>query len=170
MEKRYADFHRERTMFLKTIATMILLLSFPGLCFAAEFRDTHWSMSRDEVIASENGTPASETIAFGQRLIVYKVYAGVYAGEVTYMLLNDRLMAASMSFKNDRSLEMFNRISGELSRKHGKPEFQTATLIVWRLEDTEIALAHLPNNTCYAAYWEKGYFARINRLSWSGGQ
>jgi hypothetical protein len=38
----------------------------------------------------------------------------------------------------------------------------------WRLERTEVALTYLPNKTCYVAFWEKTYFARMNNLGPAG--
>ncbi len=127
-------------------------------------------MDREQVLASEKATVVSESIALGLRQIVCKIFVNGFTGSVTYMLENDKLISASVSFRNDRTMEMFNQMSKDLSNKHGKPAFQTGKLIVWRLPATEIALAHLPNNMCYVAYWEKGYFAQMNRMSWAGQQ
>ncbi len=65
-------------------------------------------------------------------------------------------------------MQLFNQFNQELLKQYGKPSFQTEKLVVWRLAKTEIALTHLPDNTCYVAYWEKAYFAKINQLAKSG--
>lgn len=43
------------------------------------------------------------------------------------------------------------------------PGRRGAMLVGWRLERSEIALTLLTKNTCYVAFWEKAYFARMNR-------
>lgn len=149
---------------MRTVATILFILSAFSAS-AVEFRNTTWQMSADQVIASEQGSTPSETRASGQVQLVYKTYMDGIAGAITYTLEDDRLVSASYSFKNDRALHVFTRMSKDLQNRHGKPAFQTAKLAVWRLEKTEIALTHLPDNTCYAAYWEKGYFAQMNQLS-----
>ena len=145
----------------RTIAAILFILS-TFACFALEFRNTSWQMTRENVIASELGRAISETNVEGQQQIVYRTHKNEFVGNITYMLEKNRLLSASYSFKNDKAMQVFNIMNKELANQYGKPYFQAGKLVVWRLEHTEIALTHLPDNTCYVAYWEKAYFALMN--------
>jgi hypothetical protein len=147
-----------------TVAAILFIFS-TSASFGMDFRNTSWQMSRGDVIASEIGRPISETNVANQQEIVYTIFINDVAGKITYLLKNDRLLSASYSFKNDQSMQVFNIMNKELINKYGKPNFQSGKLVVWRLEKTEIALTHLPDNTCYVAYWEKAYFAQTNQMS-----
>jgi hypothetical protein len=92
-----------------------------------------------------------------------------FPATITYLLENDKLLSASCTFKRDMDRKAFDRMKQDLIKQYGKPAFEKDNLVGWRPERTEIALAHLPDGTSYAAYWEKTYFARINNLGGSGG-
>ena len=87
-------------------------------------------MTRDDVVASELGRAVSETNFEGQQQIVYKTYINEFAGNITYMLENNRLLSASYSFKNDQAMQVFNLMNKELINKYGKPYFQSGKLVV----------------------------------------
>ncbi|MCX5841389.1 MAG: hypothetical protein NTY16_08060 [Deltaproteobacteria bacterium] len=146
---------------LTAVLFILAAISSSGL----EFRNTSWQMNRDQVVASEQGCIVSEINVSGQQQIVYKAYVNGYAGNITYVLENDKLLSASYRFKNDHHMEIYNYMNAELLDRYGKPSMQTGKLVVWRLENTEIALAHLPDNTCYVAYWEKNYFAQMSQIT-----
>ena len=153
---------------MKKLAFIVLLILATVCCFPIDFRNTSWQMNQDQVIASEQDRAVSETSFSGQEQIVYKTYKDGFPCNIIYTLDNDKLHSASYSFKNDQSMQIFKQLSQELLGQYGKPSFQTESLVVWRLQDTEIALAHLPDKTCYVAYWEKAYFAQMNQLSKPG--
>jgi hypothetical protein len=149
------------------IALAFLFLSYST--FALEFRKTSWLMTREEVIASETGRVVSELSLPGQQQIVYRTLVNGFPATITYLLENDKLLSASYTFKKDSDRTAFDGMKRDLVRQYGKPVFEKENLVGWRPEKTEIALAHLPDGTTYAAYWEKTYFARINNLAGSGG-
>ena len=133
--------------------------------FASDFRKTTWLMSREQVQASEDGTLVTERNLAGQQEMIYRVRFDGYEGSVTYLLENDKLMAASYNYPKDDTRQVFSHMKESLTRQFGKPSVQTDSLAVWRSERTEIALAYRAEKTCYLAFWEKGYFARLNRLT-----
>jgi hypothetical protein len=137
--------------------------------FALEFRNTSWLMTREQVIAAETGRVVSIVDAPGQQQIVVRTVVSGFNATVTYTLENDKLLSASCSFKKDRDSAAFDAVKQDLVRKNGAPAFEKPGLMGWSLEQTEIALAHLPDGTTYTAYWEKSYFARINHLAETGG-
>ena len=137
--------------------------------FALEFRKSSWLMTSDEVIASETARIVSETYQSGQQQIVFRTQVSGFPATITYILEKDKLLSASCTFTRDSSRKAFNAMLQDLIDQKGKPSFERDNLVGWRLERTEIALAHLPDGTSYAAYWEKEYFARINNLAGSGG-
>jgi hypothetical protein len=91
-----------------------------------------------------------------------------FPATITYLLENDKLLSASYTFKRDPDRKAFDFMKLDLTSRNGKPAFEKENLVGWRLERTEIALAHLPDGSSYAAYWEKAYFARINNLAGTG--
>jgi hypothetical protein len=150
---------------LKRAGVAFALLLFAQSLFPLEFRNTRWLMGRDEVVASENGRMLSELNLQGQRQIVYQSLVHGFPATITYLLENDKLLSASYTFKRDLGREAFAAMKRELTSQNGHPAFEKQDLAGWRLERTELALAHLPDGTSYAAYWEKTYFARINKLN-----
>lgn len=152
-------------MRLKKSIIVFVALSFACSCFALEFRNTSWLMTKNQVIASESGRELSELSVDGQQRIVFGSVVNGFTAEITYILENDRLLSASYNFKKDASRAAFDAMKRELTKSNGAPSFDKGNIIGWRLEKTEIALAHLPDGTTYAAYWEKSYFARINDLT-----
>ena len=56
----------------------------------------------------------------------------------------------------------------DLVGRNGAPSFEKESLAGWRLDRSEIALAHLRDGTTHVSYWEKSYFARINSLTEAG--
>ena len=150
-----------------SIVAVLLLLSYST--FALEFRKTSWLMSKEEVIASESGRVVSELSLPGQQQIVFQTLVNGFPATITYLLENDKLLSASYTFKRDIDRAAFDAMKQDLIGTNGKPSFERDDLVGWRLERTEIALAHLKDGTSYAAYWEKTYFARINNLAGSGG-
>ena len=148
-------------------AFAFLILAFNA--FALEFRNTSWLMTKEEVIASETGRIVSELNLPGQHQVVFRTLVNGFPATITYLLENDKLLSASCTFKRDLDRAAFDAMKQELTRKNGKPTFEKENLAGWRLPRTEIALAHLPDGTSYAAYWEKTYFARLNNLQGTGG-
>ena len=136
--------------------------------FALEFRNTSWLMSKEEVIASETGRIVSELSLPGQQQVVFRALVNGFPATITYLLENDKLLSASYTFKRDLERVAFDAMKRELTGANGKPTFEKPDLLGWRLQRTEIALAHLPDGTSYAAYWEKTYFARLNNLPGTG--
>jgi hypothetical protein len=149
------------------IASAILFLSCNA--FALEFRNTSWLMSKEEVIASETSRIVSELSLPGQQQVVFRTLVNGFPATITYLLEDDKLLSASCTFKRDLDRAAFEAMKQDLTIKNGKPTFEKENLLGWRLQRTEIALAHLPDGTSYAAYWEKSYFARINNLPGIGG-
>jgi hypothetical protein len=149
------------------IAAAVLLLSCNA--FALEFRNTSWLMSREEVVASETSRIVSELSLPGQQQVVFRTLVNGFPATITYLLEDDKLLSASCTFKKDVNREAFEAMKRELTAKNGSPTFEKESLLGWRLQRTEIALAHLPDGTSYAAYWEKTYFARLNNLPPTGG-
>ena len=158
-------FNRTGTPELKRAIIFLALLSLAYGSFALEFRNTSWLMTREEVIASETGRIVSELSLPGQEQIVFQALVNGFTATITYILENDKLLSASYTFKKDVDRNAFASMKKDLINQNGPPAFEREDLIGWRLEKTEIALAHLPDGTSYAAYWEKAYFARINNLS-----
>jgi hypothetical protein len=136
--------------------------------FALEFRKTSWLMTREEVIASEAGRVVSDLSLPGLQQIVFQTMVNGFPATITYLLENDKLLSASYTFKRDPDRKAFDFMKLDLTSRNGKPAFEKENLVGWRLERTEIALAHLPDGSSYAAYWEKAYFARINNLAGTG--
>jgi hypothetical protein len=136
--------------------------------FAAEFRNTTWMMTEQQVSDSEDTRMVSALTLGPTRQLVFVTKVGGFPATVTYMLENGKLLSASVAFFNDKNGAAFSFMKRDLVGKNGSPAFEKADLVGWRLEHTEIALRRLPDGTTYAAYWEKSYFARINNLSAAG--
>jgi hypothetical protein len=126
-------------------------------------------MSRAEVIASEPGRPLSVRDLPGQEQIVFQTSLGGIPVTITYTLENDQLLSASYTFRRDVGRKAFEYMLRDLTSQKGSPAFSRTDLVGWRLERTEIALAHLSDGTSYAAFWEKDYFRRTNGTLESGG-
>jgi len=154
---------------LKRVFVIFTFLLLAYSSFALEFRNTSWLMTGEEVIASEAGRVVSDLSLPGQQQIVFQTLVNGFPATITYILENDKLLSASCTFKRDLDRRAFESMKQDLTVKNGKPAFEQENLVGWRLERTEIALAHLPDGTSYAAYWEKAYFARINNLPGTGG-
>jgi len=147
-------------------ATLSIVLAFLACSsFASDFRKTSWLMSKEQVLASEDGTIITERNIAGQQEVVYRARFEGYEGSVTYILENDKLLAASYDYQKDDMRRVYSHMKESLTRAFGKPAVQTDSLVVWRSARTEIALAYRAEKTCYVAFWEKSYFARINRLT-----
>jgi hypothetical protein len=147
------------------LRTLLVAAALVFLCcsvFALEFRKSSWMMTRDEVVASEPGRAVSEKAVQGRQQIVYRTAVGGIPATVTYTLENDRLLSASYTFKRDLARKAFDYMRQDLESQKGAPSFTGENLVGWRLENTEIALAHFSDGTSYVAYWEKEYFARMN--------
>jgi len=146
------------------VAAVALLLAASS-AGAQEFRGTNWLMSRDQVIATETIRVVSETTQQGQQQVVYQTYVDGFSVTLTYLLENDALLSGSYTFKRDVDRRAWVAMMQDLAKKYGPPAFEQDNLAAWRLPKTEIALAHLKDETTYLAYWEKSYFAHINHLS-----
>jgi hypothetical protein len=153
---------------LKRASVVFVFLFLAYSSFALEFRNTSWLMTKEEVIASESGGVVSELSLPGEQQIVFRTLVNGFPATITYLLENDKLLSASCTFKRDLGRKAFDSMKKDLIDQNGKPAFEKENLVGWRLERTEIALAHLPDGTSYAAYWEKAYFARINNLAETG--
>ncbi len=153
---------------MRTAVVTFTLLLVGYASFALEFRNTSWLMSKEQVIASEKERVVSELNLSGQQQIVFRTIVYGFSATLTYLLENDKLLCASYNFRKDPTGKIFSRLSQELTTQYGEPVFEREDLAGWRLEKTEIALAHLPDGTCYAAYWEKTYFARLNSAAARG--
>ena len=145
--------------------TAIILVFLACSVFASDFRKTSWLMSKEQVQASEDGTFVTERNIAGQQEVIYRARLDGYEGSITYVLENDKLLAASYNYQKDDTRQVYSHMKESLTRQFGKPSLQTDSLAVWRSERTEIALAYRAEKTCYLAFWEKGYFARINKLT-----
>jgi hypothetical protein len=148
----------------RAIAAIVFVFLAYG-SFASDFRKTSWLMSKNQVLASEDGTLVTERNIAGQQEVIYRAQFEGYLGSVTYMLENDRLLAATYNYQRDDTRQVYSHMKESLTREFGKPSLQTDSLAVWRSERTEIALTFRAEKTCYVAFWEKGYFARINKLT-----
>jgi hypothetical protein len=153
---------------VRRLFSALALLLAAGACFGLEFRNTTWLMSRDEVIASEPGKVVAESSLRGRQQVVYRALVNGFAATITYLLENDKLLSATCSFRKDADRRAFDAMKLDMIHRDGSPAFEHEDLVGWRLERTEIALAHLPDGTSYAAFWEKSYFARINNLTDAG--
>ncbi len=136
--------------------------------FAADFRQTSWLMTREQIIVAEGANAVSETDFAGQKEMVFRAQVTGHTAAVTYTLENNQLRAASYSFRNDDDRQVYLYMKDQLTGAYGKPTVQKGELVGWRLSRTEIALTYLPNKSCYVAFWEKAYFARINNLRPAG--
>jgi hypothetical protein len=154
---------------LKTVIAIGLLILACGSASALEFRQSSWMMSRAEVIASEQGRPVSVRDLPGQEEIVFQTSVAGIPVTITYILENDRLLSASYMFRRDPGRKAFEYMLRDLTSQKGSPAFSRADLVGWRLEKTEIALAHLADGASYAAFWEKDYFRRMNGTLEMGG-
>jgi hypothetical protein len=122
-------------------------------------------MTRDEVVASEPGRVLSERVMPDQLQIVYKTLVNGIQATITYTLENDKLLSGSYTFRRDASRKAFDIMRQDLVTRNGAPAFERGDIVGWRLEKTEIALAHLSDGTSYVAFWEKEYFRRLNRMA-----
>jgi hypothetical protein len=147
---------------------LLALLSIAGRSFALEFRNTTWLMTKDEVVKSEPGLFISELNLPGQQQIVFRALVNSLPATITYILENDKLISASYTFRRDIDRAAFDAMKQDLVGRNGTPAFENENLLGWRLERSEIALAHLRDSTTQASYWEKSYFARINKLAGTG--
>ena len=150
---------------MRTVTTAVFLVLLAGSAFASDFRKTTWLMSKDQVQASEDGTLVTERNVAGQQEVVYRARFEGYEGSVTYVLENDKLLAATYNYQKDDTRQVYSHLKESLTRQFGAPSLQTDSLAVWRSERTEVALAYRAEKTCYVAFWEKSYFARINNLT-----
>jgi hypothetical protein len=155
------------TLWRCALLSAALLLAASSL-FAADFRKTSWLMTREQVVASEDGNLDSEMEFAGQQQLVFRTAISGHSGAITYLLENNQLRSASYNFRNDDSRQVYGYMKDLLTGKYGKPSVQKGDMVGWRLERTEIALTYLPNKSCYVAFWEKAYFARINNLTTAG--
>jgi hypothetical protein len=154
---------------VKKTLVVCALLFLAESSFALEFRNTTWLMTKDEVVKSENGLFVSELSLPGQQQIVFRALVSGLPATITYILEHDKLISASLSFRRDVDHAAFNAMKQELVGRNGVPSFEKESLVGWRLERSEIALAHLRDGTTHVSYWEKSYFARINNLTEMGG-
>jgi hypothetical protein len=136
--------------------------------FAADFRRTSWLMSRDQIVAAEGGGVDSETEHAGQQQLVFKALVNGHSGSITYLLEHNQLRAASYNFRNDENRQVYSYMKDFLTSRYGQPTLKKDDMVGWRLERTEIALTYFPNKSCYVAFWEKAYFARMNNLGPAG--
>ena len=145
------------------IAALVLLAA--QALAAADFRSTSWLMTRDQVTAAEGdpGIPMSDQS--GRQQILFKTYVDGRSCSITYYFENDALVSASYSFRADINREAYESMRKRITGGYGAPSVEKDTMLAWRLPRTEIALAWLPDKSCYVVYWEKDYFARINGLA-----
>jgi hypothetical protein len=151
----------------RALLSAALVLAAYG-AFAADFRRTSWLMTREQIIAAEDARVDSEMQFAGQQELVFRAQVNGHSGSITYLLEDNQLRAASYNFRNDENRQVYGFMRDLLTGKYGKPAIQKDEMVGWRLERTEIALTYLPNKSCYVAFWEKAYFARINNLSPAG--
>jgi hypothetical protein len=154
---------------VKKALVVCALLAVAGSSFAAEFRNTTWLMSKEEVVKSEPGLFVSELNVKGQQQIVFRALVNGLPATITYFLENDKLLSASYTFRRDLDRAAFDAMKKNLVGRNGAPAFEKENLLGWRLERSEIALVHLRDETTQTSYWEKSYFARINKLTEPGG-
>ena len=153
---------------MKKALVFVALLSLAESSFALEFRNTTWLMTKDDVVKSENGLFVSELNLPGQQQVVFRSLVNGLPAIITYILEHDRLISASLSFRRDVDHAAFNAMKQDLVGRNGAPSFEKESLVGWRLDRSEIALAHLRDGTTHVSYWEKSYFARINNLTEAG--
>ena len=125
-------------------------------------------MTKEQIVAAEDGNVDSETEFAGQQQLVFRARVNGHSGSITYLLENNQLRAASYNFRNDENRQVYLYMKDLLTSTYGQPTLQKDEMVGWRLERTEIALTYFPNKSCYVAYWEKAYFARMNNLSPTG--
>ena len=153
---------------MKKALVVCALCAIAECSFALEFRNTAWLMSKEEVVKSESGLFVSEVNLPGRQQIVFQALVNGHTATITYMLENDKLISASYTFRRDIDRAAFDAMKHDLSDRNGVAAFEKENLLGWRLEKSEIALAHLRDNTTQVSYWEKSYFARINKLTETG--
>ena len=125
-------------------------------------------MTRDQVAAAENANADSETEFAGQHQMVFHSFVDGHSAAITYLLENNQLRAASYRIRNDENRQVYAFMRDFLTRTYGAPTVQKDQLVGWRPARSEIALTWLPDKTCYVAFWDKEYFARMNNLGTSG--
>jgi hypothetical protein len=150
---------------LRKAIPAIFLVLLASSAFPSDFRKTSWLMSKEQVQASEDGTLITERNVAGQQEVIYRAQFEGYEGSVTYVLEDDKLLAATYNYPKDDTRQVYSHMKESLTRQFGAPSLQTDNLAVWRSERTEVALAYRTEKACYVAFWEKAYFARINNLT-----
>jgi len=151
------------------VFVILVLCAAAQGAFAAEFRNATWLMSKEEVVKSEPGLFVSELNLPGQQQIVFRALVNGITAIITYILEDDKLISASYTFRRDLDRTAFDAMRKDLVGRNGDPAFEKENLAGWRLERSEIALAHLRDSTTQVSFWEKSYFARMNRLAETGG-
>jgi hypothetical protein len=150
---------------MKTLLSLCVLLAVSVSSFAAEFRNAAWLMSKEEVVKSEPGLFVSELTLPGQQQIVFRALVNGMTAVITYILENDKLISASYTFRRDLERTAFDAMKKDLEGRNGGPAFEKENLLGWRLDRSEIALAYLRDRTTQVSYWEKSYFARMNKIT-----
>jgi len=150
---------------LKKFVLPLALLCLAFSSFAQDFRATTWLMTKTQVIDTEKTRVISEESFAGQQQLVFQSLVYGFSATITYLLVDDRLLSASYTFRKDADRSAFDAVSKDLIGKYGPATLQKGTLLGWRLDKTEIALTHLADGTTQAGFWEKSYFARINGLA-----
>ena len=150
---------------VKRTLVVLALFVITDSSFAQEFRNATWLMSKEEVVKSETWLFVSELNLPGHQQIVFQALVNGHTAAITYMLENDKLISASYTFRRDIDRAAFDAMRKDLIVRNGDPTFEKEDLMGWRLAQSEIALAHLRDNTTQVSYWEKSYFARINKLA-----
>lgn len=153
-----------RVTWAAALVFVVSLIVVPCLA-ALDFRSASWLMSSEQVQAAEGGTPLSAVAKNGAETLVYRIYLGGKPGTLTYFLDANSLVAGSYTFGRDGDLSLYASMKKNLVAQFGPPAVQTGSMAAWRLPRTEVALASLPDKSCYVVYWEKDYFLKVNGLA-----
>jgi hypothetical protein len=143
------------------IPLLVLLFSVPRAA-AADFRGISWLMTEDQVASVEGTNAVSEKDLPGQREVIYKGWVAGNWATITYLFENNALLSATYTIAADKDRAAYAAVKKEIARVSGAAALDKTDLAAWRLNRSEIALAHLADGTTYAALWEKSYFARLH--------
>lgn len=107
---------------LKALLVFILILIFPCVITAAEFRDVEWGMTMEQVKASETLTLVKQT----ENRLIYSLDLADFDTNLTYQFTNGILTSAEYRINEKRintSLYVsdFGKIQSLLRKKYGEP-------------------------------------------------
>lgn len=137
-------------------ALILVVLALVASAAFAQFRDTEWGMSLEDVIAiegrgeiSHDGDAASMTF-FDVRLLDF-------TGSASFQFRYGELYAGLYMMP----AESFDRIDAALRRRFGEPDAVEFMATIWQDGDTEIGLARSPAGV-FVTYMDVERLMRFN--------